>query len=52
MPWDERPRGFRHEFLMEQELYDLAKERLDEALKIEPNNRYYIRWKESLDKRG
>ncbi|MDR0305143.1 MAG: DUF2723 domain-containing protein [Chitinispirillales bacterium] len=52
MPWDERPRGFRHEFLMEQELYDLAGKRLDEALKIEPNNRYYLRWKEDLDRRG
>jgi len=52
MPWDERSRGFRHEFLMEQGLYDLARKRLDEALKIEPNNRYYIRWKDDLDRRG
>jgi len=52
MPWDERTRGFRHEFLMEQELYDLARKRLDEAMKIDPNNRYYIRWKDDLDKRG
>jgi hypothetical protein len=49
IPWDERSRDFRHKFLMEQGLFDLAKERLDEALKINPNSIYYLRWKEDLD---
>lgn len=52
MPWDARPRAFRHDFLVEQELFDLARERLELALKIEPNNPYYIRQKEDLDRRG
>ena len=52
MPWDARPRGFRHEFLMEQGLFDLARQRLEEALKIDPNNQFYLRWQADLDRRG
>jgi len=47
-PWDERSRIFRHELLVEQELFDLAKLRLDQALAIGPDNRGYVRLNEEL----
>jgi hypothetical protein len=48
VPWDERSRGFRHELLVEQGFLDLARKRLDEALAIDPNNRFYLSFNENL----
>jgi len=51
MPWDTRSRGFRHEFLVEQGLYDLAKTRIEEALRIKPTNQHYLHWQADLERR-
>jgi tetratricopeptide (TPR) repeat protein len=52
MPWDERPRVFRHRFLVEQGLFDLARKRLDEALKVNPKSEFYLHLQRDLENRG
>ncbi len=49
MPWDVRARKYRHDFLMEFEKYDIARTRLNEALKIDPVNGLYRNMERQLD---
>jgi len=49
MPWDVRARKYRHDFLMENEMYDVARKRLDEALTIDPVNGLYRQMEQQLN---
>ncbi|MGD9201638.1 MAG: hypothetical protein PVI26_08760, partial [Chitinispirillia bacterium] len=48
MPWDWRPRMIRQELLMTHDRLDLAFERIQEALLIEPENMDYLKMKAQL----
>ncbi|MDG5814491.1 DUF2723 domain-containing protein [Chitinispirillales bacterium ANBcel5] len=41
MPWDWRPRGLRHEILMENDMEETALERMIEAIDYDPQNQHY-----------
>jgi tetratricopeptide (TPR) repeat protein len=43
MPWDWRPRLFRHQLLMEHGRIEEARARAEEALKVDPNRQEYMR---------
>ncbi len=53
MPWDWRPRLLRQEILIEHGRLDEAMVRIEEALKVEPDNKEYLKLKARLyDLRG